>query len=375
MGRLRMLQRALGSRRGVAQRPFRLLWDGESILNMANLWADITSRFPNDNTIHETATYGGNYVGGLLLEVADETQAYVASAWTAQTRAVAWSDFQAAIIQTGRNDSGLGTDTTEFRKALDKAVSQALNRMPSVVLCSPTPSANAGLTLWDVADPMPTYLTQFTTVATKYAVPYVNLDTNFKALVTAATYTIAQLMRDTLHPTLTTGATVIGGYLATELRSKAAHTLATPEITGRVVNYIFGQPTAGSWSLVNTTNATGPVDGPLPRIAGIADQGLRATGTGAKLSFPTTTISAGGQVWFTYYTRAATGGVVDFYVDRGTGSEKKLSVNTTYAGLGNFYPHTVLVGDNLSAGAHTIECETTSANIVDILGVTAVGAA
>ncbi|MGH8528090.1 MAG: hypothetical protein ACREXY_28880, partial [Gammaproteobacteria bacterium] len=218
------------------------------------------------------------------------------------------------------------------------------------------------------------YDDEVATVVAKWDHRHVNAHTSFTSLINAATYTTAQLMRDAYHPTFDTGGGVLAGLVATQLGTALTATGNTPEITGRVVNYLYGNPTVGSWSFQATTNTVGPTDGPLPRISDQADQGLKVTSSGAKVTFPDTTTSEHGQVWFHYGVKLASGGAVDFYVDRGTGSEKKVSVNTTDANLGDYYPKSVLVGNDLSAGSHTIEAETTSANQVVMFGVTVVGA-
>lgn len=356
---------------------FRILWSGDSIHNNASQWAQVSTAMPNDGVVHDLATYGGNVIGGGLLEVADETQAYVNSAWSARTRGTPYSDYAAVIFQFGRNDANNSENATEFRKAYDKLVAQGRKYFPRVAIGTPPPKALANLSDWDPDnDAVLTggYDEEIDTVVTKYNVQHINVMDRFIALEDAATYTVAQLMRDAYHPTYDTGGGIIATDCVTAMKANTLPDNDAAEVTGRVVNYLYGEPASGAWALVSTTNTTGPTQGPLPRISDQADQGLSIAASGATVEFPDTTVSEGGQVWFHYYTQASSGGTVDFYVDRGTGSEKKISVNTTDSALGTNYPKAILVGDDLSAGSHTISAETTSANRVTLLGVTVNGA-
>lgn len=355
---------------------WRVLWSSDSIFNMGQLFANTGYLLPNASLTTDWATYGGNVIGGGLLELADSSQAYVSGAWSAVSRAVNYSAYSAVVFEFGRNDANNGENATEFRKAYDKLVAQGLGKFPRVVTSNCPPKANAGLLAWDAAADLfitNTHKTQIETAVAKWNTRHVDIFTKFTDLVTAGTYTIAQLMRDVYHPTTDRGAALIAGWVASALQDTTPAIAATPEITGSVVNYLYGQNTAGAWALTATGNVIGPTVSPVPRIANLTDQGNQVAASGAKLSFPGVTVSAGGQVWFHYFTKTA-GGTFDAYVDRGAGGQKKVTVNTTDATIGgDNYPRSVLVGDNLSAGAHTIELETTNATAVCILGVTVVG--
>lgn len=369
----RQAHTALFNRRPVGQSNFRVLWVSESIFNMAFMWDSVANRTPTRQFDHITATYGGNLSGAGLLELADETQAYVGGQWVQQTRREQFSSYSACVIQWGRNDEGAIT-AAQHRKSLDKQIAQALAKFPRVVLSNCPPKCLANLSAWDAATDgyiNNGHKAEFSPLVTKWGVRSYDLNTNFTSLVTAGTYTVAQLMRDTVHPTATAGAVgteVIAQAVYNAMEDRTAANSATPEITGRVVNYLFGQPTVGSWALITTTNVEGPTEGQAPRLTGGADQGLAISSSGAKLSFPSTQAS---QIWLHYYQRTG-GGTFDAYVDRGTGSEVKTSINSSSA-LNN-YPRSALIGSDLAAGTHTIELETTSANSVCILGVTVVGA-
>jgi hypothetical protein len=359
-----------------AARASTLYWSTESIYNMGQMWGAtqtaLTGTVAPVSSL--TATYGGNRIGMTLLHLADETQAFVNGAWVSQARPAPLEQYCGLILQSGRNDAGFTTNRAAFADALDKAISQGLKFFPRMVLANCVPQANAGLTGWDATDPITVqnYQTVFTAAASKWGVPFLNDWQRFQDEVTAGTYTVGQLMRDIYHPTTSTGAAELAASVAAALNAYVGpSSVATPTIGGRVVNYLFGQPTAGTWVMVTGASAVGPTNSPVANVTPLADQVPSASGAGAKLVFPS---SKAKQVWVHWLNRGTGGGTFAAYVDRGTENEKTVTVDTTNAALPN-YPQTALIGNAaLGAGAHTIELETTSASPVAILGVTCVGA-
>ena len=333
----------------------------------------VTSNIPGAVSVR--ATYGGNTIGGGLLEVADETQAYIGDAWVVQARREAFSYYDAGIFEFGRNDASGIESATEYGRAFDKLISQALGKFSKVVTCNCPPRSLVDFSNWDSAlDTFETlgHRAQLATAVAKYNQRHYDLYSDFLAKV-PATYLIYQLMRDAYHPTNAAGANVIGDAIAAKLNDATPPNSAAPIIAGRVVNYLFGQPTAGSWSTKPATQNfdAGNALALLPRIANLEDQGISAEATGAKVSFPTVTVNQNAQVWAHVFMRNGTGGIVDFYIDRGTGNEIKVTKNTSW--IYEHYPQSVLVGGSLAAGSHTIEAETTTSNRTTVIGVTVAG--
>jgi hypothetical protein len=276
------------------------------------------------------------------------------------------------ILQSGINDSGLEYDSNEWKAAFDKSIAQGLKYFPRVVYTDGPPRARADLTNWDSAEDDYANLghkTRFNELIAKWAGRYYAMWADFDALKTAATYTVAQLMRDAYHPTTTTGSTRISTQLLAQLNNSTAATLASPTISGEVINYIYGVQTVGTWSLVSTVNAVGPTAGPLPRIAGLADQALEISQNGAKLTFPSAKFK---QCWV-HYCLTTGGGNFRAYVDRNTVNEKSSTVINTND-VYDKYPRCTFVGTGLNQDIeHTVEIETTNGSPVKIIGVTYVG--
>lgn len=358
--------------------PLKYLWLSDSIYNMDELPDAVAALSRGYKITNTRATYGGQVVGSGLLELADATYAYQSGAWSsALPRGAPYSDYSALIFEFARNDGGqivaVTPETkTTFRQAYDKLVAQGLKYFPKVVSGVCVPKATADVSAWDAA--ADEYLTlnigaEIATVKTKYNASHVDGVTLFQNLVTSGLWTVSQLMRDAYHPTTSYGARRLGAAIYSALNDGATPILATPELTGDVVNYLYGQPTSGTWAFEpsTATNVT-PAQSNIPRISNLSDMAIVASASGAKLSFPSTEAK---QLWVHYFRRTD-GGNFTIYVDRGTGSEVSLAVNTSH--IYHYYPQSYLVSGTLSGGTHTVEIQTTSANPVAILGITVVKA-
>jgi hypothetical protein len=356
-----------------------IFWVSDSIYNVDELSTVVAERYSHgvyrlDNV---RATYGGQVAGSGLIDLADKTYAYRGSSWDGPlTRGTPFSYFDALVFEFGRNDSGsIGSGSpetvTSFRQAYDKIVAQGIKYFPKVVSGTPPPKTNEAVTAFDTAGDDYTTLSlsaELASVATKYNVSHVDNYNGFLAQVSSSSATVPQLMRDMFHQSYALGSTRMGDWIYAALTESKTPIAATPELTGEVVNYLWGQPTVGSWSFVGAANTVGPYDSPIPRISGQTDQGLTASASGAKVTFPATEAK---QVWVHYFRRTD-GGNFTIYVDRGTGAQVSLAVNTSH--VYHMYPQALLVSGTLAGGAHAIEIETTNASPVSILGVTVVKA-
>lgn len=359
-------------------RPTALYFSSDSILNTGAIWPVVLTQMNGTTapTSYLAATYGGNFIGTSLMHLADETWAYVNGSWQQQIRPTPLDAYHALILESGRNDANDVLNKTAYTNAWDKAIAQALKYFPRVIVSTCPRRATDDLTAWALSanDNMLAegYWQLIKDVWAKWSVPSYDMFTDFQSLVTAGTYTVPQLMRDIWHPTMTTGANVINAAIAAKLNAYTPPAaLASPTISGKVVNYLFGRPTAGTWTMMSGVNAVGPNNSPVTNLTTLVDQFPYAAGTGAKVTFPTTKAK---QVWFHMMMKGTSGGSGVVYVDRGTVNEKSTAFNTTSVGLPN-YPTNVLVGNTeLSAGDHLVEVETTNASQVAVLGITVVGA-
>lgn len=354
----------------------KFLWLSDSIYNMETMWDELAGYYPGQKVFHTTATYGGQPIGAGLIELSDSTYAYRNSTWELQTRAVPFSDFDALIFEFARNDGGqINTGTAEtltaFRQAYDKLARQGLKYFPKVVSGVCVPKAAGDVSDWDAAGDEYSagnlnIGATINTVVAKYNLSHVDGYSRFLAL--KPPWTVANLMRDAYHPTYTFGAVKLAEWVKEKLDDGLTPTLATPELTGDVVTYLWGQPTAGTWALVDALSPVGPFNSPIVRISQLADQGLMTSETGAKVVFPAVEAK---QVWVHYFRRTD-GGNFTVYIDRGTGQQASRAVTTSH--IYHMYPQSYLVSGALGSGTHTIEIETTSSAPVAILGVTVIKA-
>lgn len=357
----------------------RVLWLSDSIYNMDQLPAGFDDRVTTENVTSDSGTYGGNMTGGALFELADETQAYEGSVlgWQVKARGQSFSSYSGVVFEFLGNDAGLAVSA--FQRAYDKVLAQAVKYFDRVISGTGVPRANVGLTGWDPTNDLAVvngHVAVVPALAAKWGSAHVNNHQKFQDEVTAGRYTVAQIMRDVGHPTYDLGSDLIETWTASAyLQTPVLVTSAVPEVQGRVLNYIFGQATAGTWTLTGgQTSLTRPYLTPLIRVAGIADAANIASASGAKLFFPSFTCSvANCQVWVHYLVDSSSGGSAITYVDRGTGSEVASSYSTQQAGV-SIYFRSILVADGLGAGSHAVELETTSASPVRVIGVTYVGA-
>lgn len=358
---------------------YRVLWASDSIYNAGTLW-DVTTAASGADLVHDTATYGGNVIGGGLLELADTTYSYesAGTGWALRGRGRPFSAYSALVFEFGRNDANNREALAAYTNAYDKILAQGVKYFPKVISGTPPPRAAGDLSAWDLANDVFVsggYSAAVPALVAKWGSQHVNNHQALQTDVTLGNHTVAQLMRDTWHPSYGAGMTLIGGWIASAYSSAPTLIAATPTIAGEVRNYLFGQPTAGTWALTaGLVSSTGPTQSPLWRIADYPDMANVAQASGAKLSFPAFTCQAGGcQVWAHFLVDSATGGTATIYVDRGTGSQVSVTKGTLAPGL-NLYEQAILVANGLAAGVHQVELETTDNGPVRVLGVTYVGA-
>ena len=145
---------------------------------------------------------------------------------------------------------------------------------------------------------------------------------------------------------------------------------AEPEIAGRIVNDLFGEPIGGTWTRTRMNPSLTPT-GQQHRIAGIEGEWVsQASATGATLRFPPREAN---DIWVRYYVDDTSAGAFAWYIDRGTTSEISGSIGTLYPPGYKHYPYSRLLASGLPPGPHQVEIVTILPGPVRIQGITSVG--
>jgi hypothetical protein len=343
--------------------PLNVLWLSDSIYASGMPVAVAGAAPPEWNMSHTKVTVGGTVTGQGLFEVADATYAYESGSWVPKSRGVALSAYNSIVFEFGRNETEAASDYAKaYEKIIEKAINAGITRIVASVC---PPKASPGLATWATD----TYDTGGLRAArsllpVKWNVQDADTYTQFLGLVSAGTYQISDLMApDGVHMTIN-GLPVAADLIADMLTADPlAPNAATPDIAGDVINYLFGEPGAG-WTITNVTaTSISPV---LYRVSGLTDKAYQSSGSGQVLTFPAAQFE---QVWVHYFL-GTSGGSFTLYIDRGLPGEVSRTIST-FGQAG--YPRSAWGAVGLSAASHTVEIETTTANPVQIIGVTYVG--
>jgi hypothetical protein len=239
------------------------------------------------------------------------------------------------------------------------------------MVCTPPPRANVGLTAWDDAnDTFVTggYYAAMLQVAQNYGAILYDARTDFKALVAAGTNTIAELMRDTTHPTDANSSSAGMGLYVTAIVAAAAR---TTDISIR--NYggaawaRIGAALSGNWAYTHYATGTGPnwaAHGILGgQTSGAHTLAMASSTASDVLTFTTPACT---EIGLLGIADATVGGVVDVSVD----GAAAVSINLLASGLTR-YPKAFFVAGDLSNTTHTVTVTVTSgtARIVGLVGV------
>jgi hypothetical protein len=347
-----------------ALKQMNVLWISDSVYSFAQFNTSFPAAFTGYNVAMDHGNYGGTTVGSGLMDVADESYYWNGTTWVGAKRGTPFGNYQACAFAYGRNDANNAESLTAFRKAYDKLVSQARKYIPVVVAAGPPPKTDGGVVNWDGADPyqVNSYRSTLLTIAAKYNVPFVDHCANFKSLVTLGTNTVAQLMRDPFHPSDAFGIPAMCPKIAAPIIASLPTQNAAPEIAGKVVNYYYGQPSGGSWTLGASGGSS-----PIPRTTGQAEQMLSSSTLNDVCKFPSSTCS---QVWAHFFMNQP-GGQVTIYVDRGLAGQQSITFDTSTRNDGVM--NSVLVADGLSAGPHLVEMQLATGALTRVVGITYVG--
>jgi hypothetical protein len=347
--------------------PYRVLWLSDSIYNSAELWNKVTAPDARRPIVHETGTFAGTTSGMGLFELADRTMILENGEWFEAVRGTRFERYSALIFEYLRNDSYPAAESVEmFRKAYDKICAQGATYFPQVVTGNSPPQALPTLADWNLSTDFARtagYELATDVVAAKWNTQHVDTYSRFLEYTDAGKYTVQQLMRDAYHQTYDLGMALQGVWITWALEAEAPLNEATPEIAGDVVNYLFGNAVAGVWAFEEMNES------PLPRVASLSSKGHVARSAAARATFPS---SSGEQIWAHFYVDKSDAGIAEVYVDRGTTSEIKVTIDTLVADF-DTYPRSFPVAENLSPGLHTVEIESANDKPVRVLGITFVG--
>lgn len=339
------------------------LWISDSIYANGAFDAAFAAQVPSAGLSH--GNYGGTTVGSGLSDLADESYYWTGSTWATHVlRGTSWGGYAGCIFEYGRNDANNAEPLAAFRKGYDKVIAQARKYFPYVLAGCCPPKALGDFSNWDVTDPFQvnSYYSTLLTVAAKYNVPFADHFANYKSLVTLGTNTVAQLMLDNYHPTATTGVSAMCALIGPKVLAGQTMNSAAPEISGRVVNYFYGQPIGGAWALGANGSST-----QIPRNTAQTEQMLSSSTITDVVRFPASTCS---QIW-AHFMMNTPGGQVTIYVDRGLGSQQSIVFDTSTRSDNTM--NSVLVADGLSAGPHMLEMQVLTNAAVRVIGATYVG--
>jgi hypothetical protein len=344
-------------------KPMNILWLSDSVYAFAQFNTSMPAALPGYLVSMDHGNYGGTVIGTGLMDLADETYYWNGAAWIVAKRSTPYGNYQAVVFEYGRNDGNNAEPLAAFRKGYDKIVAQARKYAPLVIAGCCPPKCLGDFSAWDATDPFQVnnYYSTLLTIAAKYGVPFIDNCASFKALV-PGTNTIAQLMRDTFHPTDAVGIPAMCTAIAAAIVAGQRPNAAGAEIPGKVVNYLYGQPNGGAWALGASGTST-----PITRLAGITEQMLSSSTLNDIVRFPASTCS---QIW-AHFAMNTPGAQVTIWVDRGLAGAQSITFDTSTRNDGII--NSVLVADGLGAGPHLVEMQVATAAAARVLGITYVG--
>jgi hypothetical protein len=184
-------------------------------------------------------------------------EAAAAIGWTPATEGLRRPLYDLVVVEWGANDASNATPLYDYERMLSAQLSGALQLSPRVLLTTPPPVANAGLTAWNPsADPFPPYRLIGLREALRYGVFFYDAWTAFQSLTTAGTYTVAQLMNNTVHPSDPVG---VGQYV-NAIAAAAVSLEDTPSVVGPSgPTALLGcQPASGTWTWASLAGPAPP---------------------------------------------------------------------------------------------------------------------
>lgn len=221
----------------------------------------------------ESYKVGTAYIEDPILNVGHIPAPFRPTSGTAETPGTeAWSStvggtdrnlFDLAVVTLGRNDTN-DTPWKDYEQMVGSIISGLSTRVGRVMFCTPPPQCDTSLQSFVPDDPYQTrgFLEAARRASIRHGAYFYDAISDFRKLVDDGEMSVAELMRDTIHPTDANATSAgIGRYVkAVEdtLKSKAekrAVSLTTPPNS-----QIGGEVVSGSWTWKRFTAGTAPLN-------------------------------------------------------------------------------------------------------------------
>lgn len=280
-----------------------------------------------------------------------------AAAWVTPTQAIADMDlFDLCVVSFGPNDQGV-TPAASYEAILAAMARGAAARgVRRVLLATPPPLAASGLGSWSGTQVYDAdgYRTALISAATDLGAYVYDAWSDFQARVTGGSNTVANLMRDTVHPSdAAVGNAGLVAYATETLRRVAA-----PRQGGMPGDAPFvrlgAESATGGWAPTTLTQAaTSPNNDLGSLVSAFSASGQVRAYTSTAAGTLTITTPACEEIGLLHLVHSTSGGVVDVSVDGGAA----VSVDTTVSGIANNYGRATFIAGGLSRTTHTVEID------------------
>lgn len=355
--------------------PLSVLWSGDSILRYDSIRTAFDANLPEFQTRHEVAAYAGSTIGTALLEVSNQTFAFLDGAWQPRERGTPFDAFGAFVFLFMRNDASLSEGAVAYSNAYEKVLENAGRSFPRVIAGSAPPYALRDRSGWDLGNDQAAsggYASALDELWAEWSSCAVDTFELFLGLTSNGLRSVADLMRDQVHPSDGAGATEMGMAFARAFDCGRLPVAGLPAIPGRVVTFLFGEPVVGTWALQAGRSSTSP-ESPLRRVAGLPGHFISATDLHSSVAFPPMTC---GQIWVHYLLDQDGGSTFTVYLDRDTARQRAKAFTT--ATVGPYHLHTMsrLVASDVNPQPHLVTIALTAGAPAPtrLLGITCVGA-
>lgn len=328
----------------------------------------------------DNAIAGTIYAGNVMVNQGDMPAQFHATSGTAEAAsAAAWLTptpgtrrdlFDLAVIQFGRNDPGV-LSAIEHERSTSAIISGFARLAARVLVCTPPPTAAADLLSWAATD---TFVTLKLADAQKRAAyrhgaMFYDAVADFKAHVASGAHTIAQIMRDTLHPTdADTTSPGMGLYVSAILTAlRSTFDRPVRPLVAAPCARLGGAVASGTWTWTEFTSSTQPGYDIMGMHIGYQKNSSVAayvsSTAGHSLTFSMPACTAIGLIAL---ADSAAAGVVSVSVDG------RAAVNVTIGPVSgqSYYGHGFFVQGDLPNEAHTVVVTVVSgqARIVGVVG-------
>lgn len=279
-----------------------------------------------------------------------------AAAWVTPTPAIDPTLFDLVIVSFGPNDQGAMPSASYEAIMAAMARGATARGVRRVLLATPPPLAASGLSSWDGTQVYDAdgYRAALLAAGGEQGGYVYDAWTEFQSRVTGGSNTVANLMRDTVHPNdSAVGNAGIVAY-ATEMvrRVGAPRQGAMPGNTPFV--RLGAESASGGWAPTRVTQtSTSPNNDLGSLVSAFSTSGFIRAYASTAAGTLTITTPACEEIGLLHLVHPTAGGVVDVSVDGGAA----VTVNTTVVGVANNYGRGTFIAGGLSRATHTVEIE------------------